>query len=133
MAVNDGRVVSNFIIQALKNEQITIYGDGSQTRSFCYVEDLIEGFIRIMNSAKDISGPINLGNPNEFTMIELAEKVIKATGSKSTLKYETLPADDPKQRKPDISTAQRLLDWHPQISLDAGLIRTIEYFENKIK
>lgn len=133
MALNDGRVVSNFILQALKNEPITIYGDGTQTRSFCFVDDLIEGFIRLMNTGKEISGPINLGNPHEFTMLELAEKVIQATSSKSELKFEKLPSDDPKQRKPDISSAKRILSWNPSVTLDEGLDKTIAYFETKLK
>lgn len=129
MHPNDGRVVSNFIVQALKGEQITIFGDGSQTRSFCYVDDLVEGFIRLMNSPDDITGPINLGNPGEFTMVQLAEKVIEMTGSRSQLVYLPLPADDPKQRRPDISKARDLLDWQPTIPLEDGLRRTIEYFD----
>ena len=132
MAVNDGRVVSNFILQALHGESITIYGDGSQTRSFCYVDDLIEGFIRIMNTPKDVIGPINLGNPHEFTMIELAQKVISKTNSKSQLIFENLPSDDPKQRKPDITLANEILSWTPTIELDEGLNRTIAYFETKL-
>lgn len=132
MAVNDGRVVSNFILQALHGESITIYGDGTQTRSFCYVDDLIEGFIRIMNTSKDVTGPINLGNPHEFTMIELAQKVISQTNSKSQLIFENLPSDDPKQRKPDITLANEILSWTPTIELDEGLNRTIAYFETKL-
>ena len=132
MAVNDGRVVSNFILQALKNEPITIYGDGSQTRSFCYVDDLIEGFIRIMNSQLGMTGPINLGNPHEFTMLELAEKIINKTNSKSRLVFEDLPSDDPKQRKPDIGLAEEILSWTPKIQLDQGLDKTISYFETKL-
>jgi UDP-glucuronate decarboxylase len=132
MAVNDGRVVSNFILQALRGEPITIYGEGSQTRSFCYVDDLIEGFIRIMNTKQDVTGPINLGNPHEFTMIELAQKVISKTNSNSQLVFEELPSDDPKQRKPDITLANEVLSWSPKIELDEGLNRTIAYFETKL-
>lgn len=129
MNPNDGRVVSNFIVQALKGEPITIYGDGRQTRSFCYVDDLIEGFVRLMESSGDFTGPLNLGNPNEFTMIELAEKVKAITGSASELVQKPLPQDDPKQRRPDIGLAKKLLDWEPKVKLDAGLIKTVEYFE----
>jgi len=128
MAVNDGRVVSNFIIQALQGQNITIYGDGSQTRSFCFCSDLIEGMIRLMNTADDFYGPVNLGNPGEFTIMELAQLVIKMTQSKSRLDFKPLPADDPTQRKPDITLASRKLDWQPRIALDEGLISTIEYF-----
>ena len=127
MHPEDGRVVSNFIMQALKNEPITIYGDGSQTRSFCYVDDLIEVMIRMMDQAEFV-GPVNIGNPGEFTMKELAEKVIALTNSSSTLSYEDLPEDDPKQRQPDISLAREQLDWQPAITLDEGLPKTIEYF-----
>lgn len=129
MHPNDGRVVSNFIVQALKNEPITIYGEGNQTRSFCYVDDLIEGFIRLMGSPDEITGPMNLGNPNEFTIRELAETVIELTGSKSRLVYHPLPSDDPKQRQPDISFAQESLGWTPTTQLHSGLGKTIEYFE----
>lgn len=128
MAVNDGRVVSNFIIQALQGQNITIYGDGSQTRSFCFCSDLIEGMIRLMNTADDFYGPVNLGNPGEFTIMELAQLVIKMTQSKSRLDFKPLPADDPTQRKPDITLAGRKLDWQPRIALEEGLIPTIEYF-----
>jgi UDP-glucuronate decarboxylase len=128
MHPNDGRVVSNFIVQALKDEPITIYGEGQQTRSFCYVDDLIEGFIRLMATGDDFTGPVNLGNPGEFTIRELAEKVVKLTGSRSKLEFKPLPADDPMQRKPDISLAKRVLDWQPTIDLDEGLGRTVEYF-----
>lgn len=124
----DGRVVSNFIVQALAGDPITIYGDGSQTRSFCYVDDLVEGFIRLMDTPDDVTGPVNLGNPNEFTIKELAEKVIEMTNSKSELIYKDLPSDDPKQRQPDISRAKELLDWEPKIQLDQGLQKTIEHF-----
>ena len=128
MHPNDGRVVSNFIVQALKNENITIYGDGSQTRSFCYVDDLIEGFVRMMATQQGVTGPINLGNPGEFTMLELAEKVIHLTQSKSQLVFMPLPADDPKQRKPDITLANDKLAWQPTVQLDDGLKETIAYF-----
>lgn len=128
MHVNDGRVVSNFIVQALRGEDITIYGDGSQTRSFCYCDDLIEGFIRLMNTGDDVTGPMNLGNPGEFTIKELAEIVVEMTGSKSKLVYKPLPNDDPKQRKPDISFAKEKLGWEPTITLRDGLRKTIEYF-----
>ncbi|MEK7640780.1 MAG: UDP-glucuronic acid decarboxylase family protein [Patescibacteria group bacterium] len=128
MAKNDGRVVSNFIVQALNGDDITIYGDGSQTRSFCYVSDLIEGFHRLMNS--DTTGPVNLGNPVEFTMKELAEKVIAQTASKSKIVYKPLPEDDPRQRKPDISLAKAKLGWEPKIALEEGLKRTVEYFRS---
>jgi UDP-glucuronate decarboxylase len=132
MLPNDGRVVSNFIVQALKGEPITIYGDGSQTRSFCYVDDLIECFIRMMNQEK-IVGPVNAGNPSEFTMIELANEVLSLTGSKSPIVYKDLPGDDPKKRKPDITLARSVLDWEPKISLQEGLSKTIAYFDNLLK
>jgi UDP-glucuronate decarboxylase len=128
MHPNDGRVVSNFIVQALKGADISIYGSGQQTRSFCYVDDLIEAMIRMMGSDADFCGPVNIGNPAEFTMLELAEKVIKLTGSKSRLVHHDLPADDPKQRQPDISLAADTLKWAPQVSLDDGLKETIAYF-----
>ena len=131
MSVGDGRVVSNFIVQALKGQDITIQGDGSQTRSFCFVDDLIDGMIKMMNSKDSIHGPINLGNPGEFTIKELAQKVIQLTHSHSKLIYTPLPKDDPKQRKPDISKAKELLKWEPTIDLDQGLRRTINYFEMK--
>ena len=124
----DGRVVSNFIVQALKGEDITIYGDGRQTRSFCYVDDLIEGMIRLMDSGDDVTGPINVGNPGEFTMIELAEAVLRLTGSKSKLVRLPLPADDPKQRQPDITKARDVLGWEPKVQLEDGLKETIAYF-----
>lgn len=131
MNPEDGRVVSNFIVQALKNEDITIYGNGSQTRSFQYVDDLIEGMIRMMNNDHDFIGPVNLGNPNEFTIKELAEKVIELVpGSRSKIVYKELPQDDPRQRKPDISAAKKELDWEPTIQLSAGLKRTIKYFSS---
>lgn len=129
MHPNDGRVVSNFIVQALRGEPITIYGDGAQTRSFCYVDDLIEGLIRLMESPDDITGPVNLGNPVEFTILELAEMVIELTNSRSTIVRNPLPADDPKQRQPDISRAKQTLQWTPQVKLRDGLIATISYFE----
>ena len=130
MQPNDGRVVSNFIMQALQDKPITIFGDGSQTRSFCYVDDLIEAFFRLMDSPDDFTGPINIGNPVEFRIMELAEKVIKLTNSKSKLVYEKLPDDDPIQRQPDINLAKEKLGWEPKIHLEEGLIMTIHYFEN---
>lgn len=130
MDMNDGRVVSNFIVQALKGEDITIYGDGKQTRSFCYVDDLIEGMIRLMNSRDGFTGPVNIGNPDEFTMLELAQKVIEITGSKSNLVYKPLPQDDPMQRQPDITLAKNELKWEPTIKLAKGLEKTIEYFRS---
>lgn len=133
MQPNDGRVVSNFIMQALQDKPITIYGDGSQTRSFCYVDDLIEAFFRLMDSPDDCTGPINIGNPVEFSIKELAEKIIKLTDSKSKLVYEKLPEDDPVQRQPDINLAKEKLDWEPKIHLEEGLIMTIHYFENLLK
>jgi len=133
MHPEDGRVVSNFIVQALKNEPITIYGDGSQTRSFCYVDDLIESIIRIMNTPDDFTGPINIGNPNEFTIRELAEKIIELTGSKSKLVEKPLPSDDPTQRCPDISLAEKTINWQPTINLEEGLGKTILYFDNYFK
>jgi UDP-glucuronate decarboxylase len=128
MQLNDGRVVSNFIAQALRGENITIYGDGSQTRSFCYVEDLIDGLVRLMATPAEFTGPINLGNPGEFSMLELAELVINLTGAKSDIVFEALPVDDPMQRCPDIGMAKSVLDWHPNVELRDGLTRTIEYF-----
>jgi UDP-glucuronate decarboxylase len=133
MQLNDGRVVSNFIIQALKNEPITIYGDGDQTRSFCHVDDLIEGLVRMMGTPDDITGPVNLGNPGEFTIHELAGKVIDMTGSRSELVYHPLPSDDPRQRCPDISLARHMLEWEPKIRLEEGLVNTISYFDNILK
>ncbi len=130
MHPQDGRVVSNFIVQALHGEDLTIYGDGQQTRSFCFVDDLIEGFVRLMNSKPEVTGPVNLGNPNEFTMMELAEKVLHLTSSNSKLVYLPLPLDDPQQRRPDISLAQTLLDWEPKIQLENGLVKTIAYFQS---
>jgi UDP-glucuronate decarboxylase len=129
----DGRVVSNFIVQALLGDPITIYGDGQQTRSFCYVDDLVEGFIRLVDTDKDVTGPVNLGNSGEFTMLELAKKVIALTGSKPELLFGDLPEDDPKQRQPDIALAKRELGWEPTISLDQGLSYTVDYFRNRLK
>ena len=126
---NDGRVVSNFIVQALKGEPITLYGDGSQTRSFCYVDDLIEGFLRLMAAPDDVTGPINLGNPVETTIAELAHKIIALTGSRSKIEYRALPVDDPVQRCPDIGRARDILGWEPRVPLDTGLERTIGYFD----
>lgn len=128
MHPNDGRVVSNFIVQALKGEDITIYGDGSQTRSFCYVDDLIEGFVRMMNTEADFTGPVNMGNPNEFSMLELAEKVLHLVGGKSKLAYQPLPTDDPRQRQPNIELAKEKLGWTPEVQLEDGLKETIAYF-----
>jgi UDP-glucuronate decarboxylase len=133
MHPNDGRVVSNFVVQALKGEDITIYGEGSQTRSFCYVTDLIEGFVRLMNSPAEITGPINLGNPGEFTIKQLAEMVIDMTGSRSKLIFLPLPADDPKQRQPDITKAKEILGWEPKVGLEDGLQDTIEYFRTQLQ
>jgi UDP-glucuronate decarboxylase len=129
MHPNDGRVVSNFIVQALKNDPITIYGKGNQTRSFCYVDDLVDGLIHLMNSNDPLTGPINLGNPREFTILELSRKIIELTGSTSEIVFKELPQDDPKQRKPDISMAKKELDWTPRIELEYGLKKTIAYFE----
>lgn len=128
MHPNDGRVVSNFIVQALQNHDITIYGDGSQTRSFCYVDDLLDGMVRLMNTGDEFIGPVNVGNPGEFTIRELAEKVIRLTGSSSKLVYRPLPQDDPMQRQPDITLAKKVLGWEPTIPLDEGLKKTIDYF-----
>ena len=133
MDMDDGRVVSNFIVQALKGEDITIYGDGSQTRSFCYVDDLVEGMYRMMNSREGLTGPVNLGNPGEFTMLELARKVTALTGSRSKLVYRPLPQDDPAQRKPVIDLAKKELDWEPQIMLEEGLKKTIDYFRGQLE
>jgi UDP-glucuronate decarboxylase len=127
MHPQDGRVVSNFIVQALNNEPITVYGDGSQTRSFCYMDDLLEGMMRLMNH-DSLTGPVNIGNPGEFTILELAQKVIEKTGSKSKIIHKDLPIDDPLQRKPDITLAKKELDWEPKINLDQGLDKTIKYF-----
>lgn len=133
MDKNDGRVVSNFIVEALNGKDITIYGDGTQTRSFCYVDDLIDGIIKMMNSDESFQGPVNLGNPGEFTMLELANLVIKLTKSKSKIVYKPLPSDDPIKRKPDISLAKKKLKWTPKIKLEKGLKKTIEYFKEEIK
>ena len=130
MHPNDGRVISNFIMQALTDRDITVYGDGQQTRSFCYVDDLIDGLIKLMDTEDDFTGPINLGNPEEFMILELAEKVIKLTGAKSKIKHEELPLDDPRQRQPDIGLAKKSLGWEPKIGFEKGLKKTIEYFEN---
>jgi UDP-glucuronate decarboxylase len=133
MHPNDGRVVSNFIVQALKNEPITVYGQGNQTRSFCYVDDLIEAFVQFMASPPDFPGPVNLGNPNEFTIRELAEKVIALTGSRSKIVMQPLPSDDPTQRQPDIALARERLGWSPRVQLEEGLRKTIEYFDQLLK
>jgi UDP-glucuronate decarboxylase len=132
MHPNDGRVVSNFIVQALSGKPITVYGEGQQTRSFCYVDDLIDGLVRLMNSADEVTGPVNIGNPGEFTIKELAEKVIAMTGTRSKLVFEGLPPDDPKQRRPDIALAQQALGWSPTIALDEGLKRTVAYFKEQL-
>ena len=132
MHPNDGRVVSNFIVQALQNIDITIYGDGQQTRSFCYVDDLLEGMVLLMETSSDVTGPINIGNPNEFTILQLAKKVIEITNSTSQIIFKPLPQDDPLQRKPDITLAKEKLNWNPSIQLEEGLIKTIEYFKKKI-
>jgi len=132
MSPNDGRVVSNFIVQALRSEDITIYGDGNQTRSFCYVSDLVSGLVKLMDSPKNIIGPINLGNPTEFKVSELANLIIEKTNSKSKIVFMDLPQDDPKQRKPDITKARTTLDWNPKIDLNIGLNQTIEYFSSKV-
>ena len=132
MHPNDGRVVSNFILQALHEQDITVFGDGSQTRSFCFVDDLVEGMIRMMNAPDDFSGPVNIGNPNEFSILELSEKVIALTKSKSKIIYRPLPADDPRQRQPDITLARERLGWEPQTQLEDGLKRTIDYFKGEI-
>jgi UDP-glucuronate decarboxylase len=131
MHPNDGRVVSNFIVQALKGENLTVYGDGKQTRSFCYVDDLLEGFVRLMDQTETV-GPVNLGNPGEFTMLELAENVLKLTKSKSKIVHNPLPADDPKQRRPDITLAKKYLKWEPKVPLAEGLEKTIAYFKTKV-
>ena len=134
MHPNDGRVVSNFIVQALQNKEITIYGDGAQTRSFQYVDDLVDGMIRMMQTGDDITGPVNIGNPDEFTIIELAEKIITMTGSRSRISFQPLPPDDPVQRQPDISLAKEILGgWNPKVDLETGLEKTITYFDNLLK
>lgn len=133
MYPNDGRVVSNFIVQALRNDDITVYGDGSQTRSFCYVDDLVDGLIRLMNAPNDVIGPVNMGNPGEFSILELAEKVISLTGSRSKIIHAPLPQDDPTQRQPDIRLAKETLRWEPKIQLEEGLKKTIAYFESVLR
>jgi UDP-glucuronate decarboxylase len=133
MHPNDGRVVSNFIVQALKNQPITIYGDGRQSRSFCYVDDLVDGLIRFMNTADTLTGPINLGNPTEFTILELAQKVIELSGSRSQIIHKPLPQDDPKQRRPDITLAEKELQWSPKIALEEGLKLTVDYFDRLLR
>lgn len=133
MHPNDGRVVSNFIVQALRGHEITIYGEGTQTRSFCYVDDLIEALVRMMQTPSDVTGPINIGNPHEFTIRELAELIVKLTGTKSKLRFQPLPSDDPRQRRPDISEAKLALKWEPKIQLREGLTKTITYFENILR
>lgn len=133
MQPNDGRVVSNFIVQALQNRDITIYGDGVQTRSFCYVEDLIEGILRFMSLNESLPGPLNLGNPQEFTVLELAQRIVDLTGSRSSIVFKPLPLDDPKQRKPDISLAEKHISWTPKIDIDEGLQRTINYFSKVVR
>jgi UDP-glucuronate decarboxylase len=132
MAADDGRVVSNFIVQALQGKDLTVYGEGLQTRSFCYADDLVEGFIRLMNADDSVTGPVNIGNPGEFTMLELAERVLRLTGSKSKLIHFPLPEDDPKQRRPDITKAKELLGWAPTVALEEGLARTISYFKTVV-
>jgi UDP-glucuronate decarboxylase len=131
MLPNDGRVVSNFIVQALKGEDITVYGEGSQTRSFCYVDDLVDGMVRMMGS-EGFTGPVNLGNPDEYTILDLAKKIVAMTGSKSKIVHKPLPSDDPAQRQPDISLAAEKLGWKPKVSVDEGLTRTIEYFQKEL-
>ena len=133
MLPDDGRVVSNFIVQALKNENITVYGEGSQTRSFCYVDDLIDGLVLMMNSREEFTGPVNMGNPDEFSILELAQKVIELTGSSSKIIHKPLPCDDPKQRRPEITLARQELAWEPKIKLEEGLLKTITYFKKLLK
>jgi UDP-glucuronate decarboxylase len=133
MHPNDGRVVSNFIVQALKGEPLTVFGEGSQTRSFCYVDDMIEAFVRLMDSPDDFTGPVNLGNPGEFTILELAQKVIELTGSRSKIVHRPLPNDDPRQRQPDITLARTRLGWEPRIPLHEGLSKTIAYFDDLLR
>jgi UDP-glucuronate decarboxylase len=132
MHPNDGRVVSNFIVQALRGEEITLYGDGSQTRAFCYVDDLVEGFVRLVATGNEITGPINLGNPHEIPVSELADRIIRLTNSRSRIVYRELPQDDPMQRCPDIALARRTLGWEPRVALDDGLTRTITYFDRML-
>jgi UDP-glucuronate decarboxylase len=133
MLPNDGRVVSNFILQALRGEPVAVYGDGTQTRSFCYVDDMVEGLVRLMNTQDDVTGPINLGNPKEITILELAERVIELTKSKSEIVFKPLPADDPKQRQPDITLAREVLGWEPRVSLEEGLKKTIDFFDDLLR
>ncbi|KKM15249.1 hypothetical protein LCGC14_1697990 [marine sediment metagenome] len=133
MQPDDGRVVSNFIVQAIQDQDITVYGDGSQTRSFCYIDDMVTGLVGLMDNDTDINGPVNLGNPNEFTVKELAEKVVKLTDSRSKIVYHPLPEDDPQKRRPDISLAKKVLKWEPKFGLEEGLARTVNYFTNKLK
>ncbi|ADD69201.1 NAD-dependent epimerase/dehydratase [Denitrovibrio acetiphilus DSM 12809] len=133
MHPQDGRVVSNFIMQALRGEDITIYGEGKQTRSFCYVDDMVDGFMKMMNTPEGFTGPVNLGNPNEFTILQLAELVIKIIGNKNNIIFKPLPQDDPMQRKPDITLAKRELEWEPAVMLEEGIVKTIEYFDNLLK
>jgi UDP-glucuronate decarboxylase len=133
MQPSDGRVVSNFIVQALRGEPITVYGDGRQTRSFCFVDDLIEGLLRLMATDDAVTGPINLGNPHEVQVLELAKQIVGMTGSKSNIQFEPMPADDPRQRQPDIAAARRLLDWEPKVSLEEGLGRTIAHFQERLR
>jgi UDP-glucuronate decarboxylase len=133
MHPNDGRVVSNFIVQALKGEPITLFGDGTQTRSFCYVDDLVEGLIRLMNAPAELTGPVNLGNPKEFSVRELADKIIQMTGTRSKIEFRPLPTDDPKQRQPNIALARKHLDWAPHVELEAGLQATIAYFRELLQ
>jgi UDP-glucuronate decarboxylase len=132
MAINDGRVVSNFVVQALQAQDITVYGQGQQTRSFCYVDDQVRGLMALMNSSDDVTGPINIGNPEEFTILELAQKVIELTGSRSKIVYKPLPGDDPQQRRPDITLAQSVLNWQPTVKLAKGLPKTIDYFRSAL-
>ena len=132
MLPNDGRVISNFIVRALAGKPLTVFGDGSQTRSFCYIDDMVDGLIRLMNSAPEVTGPINLGNPGEFTMLELASKVQALTGNDCPVEFQPLPADDPTRRRPDITRARDLLGWEPAVPLDAGLVRTVEYFRGAL-
>jgi UDP-glucuronate decarboxylase len=132
MHPSDGRVVSNFIVQAIQNKPITIYGDGSQTRSFCYVADLIDGIVRLMESPDDFVGPVNIGNPEECTMLELAERILRLVGSKSNIEYMPLPQDDPRQRRPDISLAQSVLGWKPTVDINEGLKETVAYFRSRL-
>ena len=133
MDIGDGRVISNFIVQALRGDDITIYGDGSQTRSFCYVDDLVEGMMRMMDSGSGLKGPVNIGNPEEITIRQLAEKIIELTGSELKMVYAELPMDDPVQRRPDITLAKKELGWEPEVDLEDGLQRTIAYFEKMIR